>query len=225
MKEIENMYNVTEKDLEKFHNIVNTYVKAKSSKEVNISGKARNSVLSIAEKNQKEWKEEKSPLEVIEPARAEIFKDLRFDSFPRFISSDFGFSIIEKNSTNPMILTKDPAQTIYYKLLELFGDKMDRIEMKEQAKVLASEERLKSVYFSEKLLKGFKLNNLKVKVFLVESGSKNRLNQLKKGGADILSPTTVGFKGMDADVCSYYLSLMIGPFVLEWNESELCIRK
>lgn len=218
------MYHVEEKDLQIFHKIVNTYIKTKSPKEINISGRTRNYILSIVQNNEKEWKEEKSLLEVMEPARTEIFKDLRFDSFPRFTYSDFGFSIVEKNALNPMILSKDPVQSVYYKLHELFGDSMTSIELKEQSKVLSLEEMLKSVYFSEKLLKGFKLNNLKVKVFLVEYGSKNKLNQLKNG-ADILSPTTVGFKGKDPDVIAYYLSLMIGPFVLEWNESELIIPK
>lgn len=89
----------SEKDIQVFMEICNTFIENWAPKQINISGSTRIDILSS--KNTKTW--QTKPFDVLKPATNSIINDLIYDSFPRFIRSPCGEKIIVKYLDHPKV--------------------------------------------------------------------------------------------------------------------------
>lgn len=248
------------KDVDKFNDIVETFVQTGKKKSLNIPGTERAKILKYHETQGNSWVHKESPLEILSVTRDIAFSDLKFDSFPRFISSQLGYDVISKNQDNPDVITQNPLYSVLYKLKDSFyGEKLDdETQMRDFAGDLSDKHRLKISYLStqwaetQKLESKIKMSfrrkntqrvdlqnaeetlgivsdrmfkgNVKIKIMIIDKN--NKVRPKKQGFINFLSPvlSSIGNK-KNQDVELYHTALMIGPWMFEWDESELCIPK
>lgn len=216
----ENIFIITQKDFQFFHYLVKEYVEVKSPKELNLSGKSRSQVLEVAKMNLKEWSYEKTPLEVLEPIRMEIYNNLCTEAFTRFYLSELGYGIISKNAKNSAILSQNPLYAVMYKIKENvhFNDTKQK-KYQTIAHDLSASDRFLDTYFGDEK----ELKDLSVKIFLMESGRHSNINMKKMGNEYFESSDLIHVRGDNEN--QYYACLMIGKHLFGWDETHICIRK
>lgn len=251
--------NVTSKDtIDEFYDICNVFIKEDSENSINISAPVRRKLLEIFKKDKSNWEEKDTPLELLSGAKNIIIRDLKFDSFPRFIYSDLGYDILQKNLSNTNIISTSESYAILYKLQESFYfEKLKHDELKEYALDLSDPNRMKYKYFNtqwtesikhQKRIRksivfkkdGFEVpvidslvqtihqkqlsKNVKIKIVLLDKNCSSMSNRVKRGAGRFLSPILYHMnQEYEEEGC--YSALMIGPWLLYWDDSNLCVPK
>lgn len=244
---------ISHKIIYQFEEICKAFILPNQRQTINISGKIRQKILDIynSQKSFTEWNYEKEPIQVLEEARFSVFNDLKFDAFPRFINSDEGYNIISKLKDDGNVISPNSLHSVINKMMDSFmvSKFENNKDVEDYAFILSNPQMLKENYlnydwskveeFETKLKKSFIYKEskesssisknsftgkLKVKIVLFAK----RKQPLKKSGLfDFLSPINIGGKS-DDDLGlenEFKTILMMGPFYLEWNETELCIPK
>eukprot|EP01080_Neovahlkampfia_damariscottae_P005920 gene5920-9750_t len=238
-------------NVKKFFKIVNEYVKDGAEKEVNLAATTKKKLF-VAISKQKEgesWKLASTPLNLLEPLRQSIHANLYVDVFPRFLKSKICYDAILSYLDDENVISKNPLYVVLYKLQNsVHRGESTPEELKEFARSLTQANLLKDDYLSlddwegaakmdRKLQKKDSMipldiqqslkmtqktlnkKNLKIKIVILQKDKKLTQSQNMR---ELLSPILSKFQ-FQSNSYTFRSALMIGPWLFEWDESELCI--
>lgn len=220
---------ISKESIDKFIFICDEFIVTKAPREINIFGGDRHKVLKIKHdylKNNNTWPVKETPSEVLEKIRRTLFNDLRLDTFPRFLSSKYGYDCVMQNATNPMVVTKDPLFVLNYKLKNstFLGQNLKEEEISELALNLSHSHKLKEKYIKFKSIKDLSEEERKklkvpIRILLFEEEVEKQVKT--RGFKDLIS---LKFENEKEHAPIYFTSaLLIGTTVFEWNDTDICI--
>lgn len=243
----DNIFSISDEDLDLFHHICKEFIEPKSSKEINISAQIKDNILKAHKQNQGDWSERETPVYILEPARSLVLGDFKGDVFPRFLASDLGYDSIVKNYNNSKVISIDPSVSVRYKLEKFYygSNFSDTSQTLTFAKALSSKNSIRESYLSKLYRNIFNFeaqldpsspipsinhevdvdtSEVKIYLTLIEKENKRvmfRKFQFKK----LLSPVQHEIKLEYEEKLEYIPALVIGKWLLYWDNFELCIRK
>lgn len=216
-----------EEQLKLLYEIIDTYLTPEKPKELNLEGKAKNELLKkLQGKDRNKWEFEETPYEFLKVLKNNILQDIKFDIWPRYISSDEGYDRILKHVNNPQVMSKNPSSAVLFKFQKNFGVSIDFPEAQKMADNLAYPQLLKQTYLDLSWVDNFIMDededeetyefeeNIKIKIIIV--GKKYFYKQGKFSFLHHL-------KNKEMEV--FHTALMIGPLLFEWDENEVCLPK
>lgn len=243
----DSIFSISDEDLDLFHHICQEYIDSNSKKEINISAQIKDKILKVHNQNKGDWSERETPIDILESARSLVLGDFKGDVFPRFLASDLGYEAIVKNYNNSKVISIDPSVSVKYKLERyVYGTNFDDTSQTLSfAKALSSKNAIRDSYLSKSWKNAInfegqidhlspmkQLNNeidldfkeIKVYLTLIEKENKRvvfRKYEYKK----LLSPILHEMKLEYEEKLEYYPALVIGNWLIQWDNFELCIRK
>jgi hypothetical protein len=201
-----------EESIEKFHEIFHEYIINDGEKTMNINRRIINSILERIDFNKpKEWIIEENPKEILIILQKSVINDLYVDNFPRYLRKQSTHDLICTFIEDPEVISKTPESCVEFKLKKSFyGSEMELKELLSLSFNLANRQPMIETFF--KSLHG----PLSVNLILMEKKTPFRpLRKVK----EFLSPLVSDWFEPE----TYQCSISIGPLVLGWNETELCI--